>query len=466
MVRAKFWHYILLGAFIFGITPFSLSKTPKLVTEDVDDEEEPTISSKPQDPATTSQLPQTQKNIQAPVPVQSQAANQPQIQTQSQTSTATQSIAAVATPAVIPQSTQTQNIQTAASQTSIQPQTSAAQSVTAAAPGPAILQPQQATPAMAKAPPAKAIPKKKPTPKPAKKPSAKPAPTKKVIAATAVKPSTHPEAAAKPAAPAKTPEIVQPIIVKPAPFIPKVEAPKPQVYIPTIEEKNIEADRAFIQWKVKDPFSGLSYELRQALLNPDAITFLVDKAQMPFDRVLAEAELTHIIDSITNNFIIVFGKNRNIDKKELHVLLREVIRPEHVFQVTKEKPTFLLDKLYNKFMRRLKEYITPVGTTLQEWALRFLTSESIFVALPIIEAVDVNGKSFNQLTPNEKTNELQPAINIVAQRFLSNFWPVREKFNVVVPDRIDEAIKYKIEKFLREKFISNLEVEFSPGSLF
>ena len=50
-------------------------------------------------------------------------------------------------------------------------------------------------------------------------------------------------------------------------------------------------------------------------------------------------------------------------------------------------------------MKSLSGHTTPVNTTLQEWALRFLTSESMLIALPFIEAVDKDGRSFNQLTP-------------------------------------------------------------------
>ena len=228
--------------------------------------------------------------------------------------------------------------------------------------------------------------------------------------------------------------------------------------MPTIEEKNKEADTAFIEWKLKDPYSGLSPALRE-VLTPDAIRYIVDESQMPFNQVLDEDELHQKIVTVTGDFTKTFDPEGTLklNKRELYSLVREIIKPEHVFQMRK-RTTYLPDRVYNSFLKVLKEYITPLDTTLEEWALRFLTSESIFVALPVIQAVDVNGKSFNQLTANEKSRELQPAIEVVAQRFLTNLRPVQEKFGIVLPGgRFDEAIKAKIGTFLQEKFISSLD---------
>ncbi len=228
-------------------------------------------------------------------------------------------------------------------------------------------------------------------------------------------------------------------------------------YVPTLEEKNKEADRAFIEWKISDPYSGLSLKLRQAL-TPDAIGYIVEEAEVPFTGVLNEDELEQHVATVTDNFIKTFDPEgrRELNRRELFALLKEVVEPQHVFQM-KRKPTYFLDKLYNSFLKVLQEHITPINTTLQEWALRFLTADSILVALPIIEAVDVDGKSFSQLTPQEKKLELQRAVDLITQRFLTNLAPVQEKFSIQVPGRMDEAIKYKITKFLQEKFISILD---------
>ncbi len=306
-----------------------------------------------------------------------------------------------------------------------------------------------------------AIPSAKPEPKKPSMAGKAPAPKVSGAAVTPVKAAVvkKAEVSGAPVVPGAFPQAEkvqmpeQPAIEKSkeAPTFMKLE------HVPTIEEKNKEAEKAFIEWKVSDSYSGLSSQLREAL-TPDAIAYIVEEAEVPFTGVLNEDELEQHVAKVTDNFIKTFdpeGKGK-LNRRELFALLKEVVEPQHVFQM-KLKPTYFLDKLYNSFLKVLQKHITPINTTLQEWALRFLTADSILVALPIIEAVDVDGKSFSQLTPQEKKRELQRAVNLVAQRFLTNLAAVQEKSGIAMPGRMDEALKYKIAKFLHEKFISIMD---------
>ena len=292
----------------------------------------------------------------------------------------------------------------------------------------------------------------KPVVQPAVKASKAPTTTVKQAATAVVsaqKPAEKPQPAVKPAEKKKE---EKPLVVK----VPEI-APLKVARVPTIEEKNIQADRAYVRSIVSDRYSKVSPNLK-TVLTPAAINFIVKEAQMPFKKVLDARELDKKIHQVTVKFLKKFDpeNKKNINKRELYVVLRNIIKPEHVFQIAPQSQ-YLPDKIYNQFLETLDEYITPVNTTLQEWALRFLTSESILVALPVIKALEVDGKSFNQLTPIEKKRALQPVIAIVTERFLRNFSPVQKKFQIQVPGRIDEAIKYKVSKFLSEKFISSLD---------
>nr|MBA2306693.1 hypothetical protein [Candidatus Dependentiae bacterium] len=142
-----------------------------------------------------------------------------------------------------------------------------------------------------------------------------------------------------------------------------------------------------------------------------------------------------------------------VSKRELKNLITELIKPEYVFESNTRSP-YRLDKLYNEMMDTLAERPTPAGTTLKEWALRFLIAESVIIALGALERVTLNNKTFTQLTPRDKEKILEPVVDIVANRFISNLETVKYQYKLMLPDRIDDAIKYKVRLFLGEKFIT------------
>lgn len=224
----------------------------------------------------------------------------------------------------------------------------------------------------------------------------------------------------------------------------------------TIEEKNKEADTAFLQWKKRTPHPEFSAHLRN-LLTSEGIKYIVDESQMPFSKVLSDAELKSKVDEVATGFVKKFAKQGTQDKDlpELRKLIVEVIQPESVFQVPVDTLAPELESAYDTLITHLKMHKTPVNTTLQEWALRFLTSEAMLVALPFIDKAEFEGKSFNELSSEIKEGILRQTTTIVSQRFLNNLKPVQQKFKFILPRRIDEAIEGKILQFLRHKFAAN-----------
>lgn len=236
-----------------------------------------------------------------------------------------------------------------------------------------------------------------------------------------------------------------------------VSAQEKKTYVSLLENSNKEAHKRFLQWKVRDPHSSLSPNLRKSLTDK-AIQYLVDNSYLSLQNPLSEEAIEDKVQRVAAAFIKKYdpqGKKK-IQKRELAELIREVIQPEWTFWVSEYSP-YPMDRTYLTFMTMLEEQLTPVDTTLKDWALRFLTSESIIMALPIIQAVDIQGKSFDQLTPDGKKHALQPAIDIITSRFLSNLRAIREKYNLPVSGLLDEAIKHKITHFLYDTFISTLE---------
>ena len=176
---------------------------------------------------------------------------------------------------------------------------------------------------------------------------------------------------------------------------------------------------------------------------------------MPFSATISEDQINSKVISVTEQFLKKFNPTGKVkvNRQELQALVKEVIAPEYVF-LDNKVTTNELDRSYNELLGILRVHKTRVGTTLEEWALRFLTSESIMVALPIIERLEMGGKVFNEMTPNEKKQALQPVVDVVALRFINNLRPVRDKFRFILPLHSDAAIKHKVSKFLNEKFLA------------
>ncbi|MBA3752433.1 hypothetical protein H0X06_06650 [Candidatus Dependentiae bacterium] len=229
---------------------------------------------------------------------------------------------------------------------------------------------------------------------------------------------------------------------------------QPQVAVETIEARNKVADRAFLEWRVRSPHSSISAALRE-LLTPDLSSYLIQESALSFGTYISPKQLNEKAVSVMNNFLKKIGPDaaKKVKKGELRKLINELIKPEYVFELD-EQSTYRLDRIYNEMLERLAERRTPVGTTLKEWALRFLVAESVIIALSVVERIEIGNKQFNLLTPRDQEKALEAAVGLVANRFITNLETVRKTYQVVLPDRIDDAIRYKIRLFLSEKFVA------------
>ncbi len=220
----------------------------------------------------------------------------------------------------------------------------------------------------------------------------------------------------------------------------------------TLEEENKRADRAFLEWKLTD--TNVLPALKKTL-TPSYMSFLIDESSLPFGVHPSQKLINERVAAVTESFLKKIGPEaaKKIPKWQLKNLVTEIIRPEYVFE-NDISSRYRLDALYNDMMDTLAERPTPAGTTLKQWALRFLIAESVIIALSALERLTLNNKKFVELTPRNQEKVLEPVVDLVANRFISNLDTVRHQYQLVLPERIDDAIKYKVRLFLREKFIT------------
>lgn len=223
--------------------------------------------------------------------------------------------------------------------------------------------------------------------------------------------------------------------------------------IETLEEENKQADKAFLEWKLEDP-QALDPAIKK-VLTPSYSDFLVNQASLPFGVHPGQKKIDARVASVVEDFVQKIGPDaaKKIPLWELKTLVTELIKPEYIFEQDRNT-RYRLDKLYNEMMETLAQRRTPAGTTLKEWALRFLIAESVIIALSALKRVTLNHKKFTQLTPRDQETLLEPVVNLVANRFIRNLEAVKDQYKLLLPDRIDDAIKYKIRLFLQAKFIS------------
>lgn len=220
------------------------------------------------------------------------------------------------------------------------------------------------------------------------------------------------------------------------------------------ERQSKQAHTAYLQWKINDPHTTLDPHIIKILTKP-AQQFLINNTVLSFAHPLSEQSLDDKVQNVVKTFLKKFdpqGKKK-VNPREMTTLVSELVKPEWIFWVP-ESSLYPSERTYIDFMNMLNEELTPVTTTLKVWALRFLTSESLLIALPIVQSVSVEGKSFNQLTTVEQKKALIPAIDIVTERFLSNMRALRQKYNLPFSGLVDEAIKEKITRFLHYKFVA------------
>lgn len=225
------------------------------------------------------------------------------------------------------------------------------------------------------------------------------------------------------------------------------------VSMSTLEEENKKADKAFLEWKLSS-FKTLSPTIRNSL-NSSNQNFLINQSSMPFGKHPSQKQLDAKVSAVLQDFLKQIGPEaaQKIDKRQLKAIIAELIKPEFVFESTTQSSS-RLDKIYNALMQTLSQRLTPVGTTLKQWALRFLVAQSVFIALEAIERISFQGKSFAQLTPKGQEQLLEPVVTLITDRFMKNLETVKHQYQLVLPDRIDDAIEYKVRLFLSEKFIT------------
>ena len=155
------------------------------------------------------------------------------------------------------------------------------------------------------------------------------------------------------------------------------------------------------------------------------------------------------MQEVSKSFVEKYPGNINIHT--LETILKQVIMPEYAFQQNPQAQD-AIDKSYNQLLKTLSGYRTKPGTWLDIWALRYLTSESQFVALSIIERESHNGRFFNQLQAPEQLKILESAAEVVTRQFMSNLGPTRKRYGFTVPPFANMAVKKRVSLFLREKF--------------
>ena len=177
---------------------------------------------------------------------------------------------------------------------------------------------KKAEPKAAKKTPEPVVPE---VPVTAPKPVAeKAAPTIAAPKPPAVTPTVPAVTPAVPAAAAPAKPVTKPVEPeKKAPEEPKKAEVKPQptgpaAFVVSVEDKNKEADTAYLEWLRGDPSSFLSPALRK-VLNDKAITYLVDESRLPFNKYWDENVLNQKIQLVMQEFMKKFGPR--VNKREL-----------------------------------------------------------------------------------------------------------------------------------------------------
>ncbi len=220
---------------------------------------------------------------------------------------------------------------------------------------------------------------------------------------------------------------------------------------PKVKE-HVLANRAFLDWKVHAENSPVSPALK-TLLTPDAIAYVVDECVKAFSRPLSEDEIKQKRDEIVSSFLAKYNpQHLTIDSQELSDLLLKIGLPKLIFLPNPDSKN-PFEESYADLINRLDNFATPGGSTLGKWALHYLRSESILVALNIIEHTTFEGLNFNLLYPNQQKEVLEPVITIVTTRFLGNLREAQKKYKFELPFGYEEAVKSKIRSFLDQKFV-------------
>lgn len=235
-------------------------------------------------------------------------------------------------------------------------------------------------------------------------------------------------------------------------FAPFIQGFKKAPYI-SLAEKNKQADRAFLDWLIDTPGSHVSPEL-QAFLNHDRREFIINETQLPFTEYLSKEQLKEKVKEIRKTLEEGYAAKPMPwpIKRALQKHIMEVLAPEYVFQKDSQQSFDLLDKNYNELLETLSQYATPEKTSLYEWALSFLTSESQYIALAVLRRETIRGKSYNELSDVEQMHLLALAAEIITRRFMNRLQAAQQKYHFKEPPFVEMAVKKRINQFLFEKF--------------
>ena len=218
----------------------------------------------------------------------------------------------------------------------------------------------------------------------------------------------------------------------------------------SLDDRNKQADTAFLYWQIYSPQSPIEPSLRKNV-TPELITFIVNESKLPLDRYIPKSLLQKKAQGVAGKTLSVFfPDNPPFKKRDLEQLVSLVILPEYELQIDGSSEA---DESYNRLLRLLGQYKTPAGTRLSVWALKFLTSEAQFVALEIIQGDSYKGVYFNDLSIRDKQLLLETVAEVVTRRFMENLLPVQKKLTFEMPLHLRNAIKRRLITFLHEKFL-------------
>lgn len=204
----------------------------------------------------------------------------------------------------------------------------------------------------------------------------------------------------------------------------------------SLEHKNIEADKALLNWKLNSEGSNIPDFIKNILRSPEKVEYLLKESHKSFDQKMSPEERKRNIGNVVNNFGANFklGEISGQNKEELTKLIEKLIMPElNIFLFPDSDKD---QEAYDKFLNLLAKYKTPVGTTLRQWGLRFLTSESIIIAVPLIQ----KGLDIDQIS------------SLVIEQFINNLSALENKYSFKAPENVSRVLQNKITKFLTEKF--------------
>jgi len=217
------------------------------------------------------------------------------------------------------------------------------------------------------------------------------------------------------------------------------------------EEKNRQADHAFLTWAIDTRGSSLAPEVR-ALLTKEAREFIIQEAQQTCAESLGKEELKERVRDLRHEFERRYMKAKMQWplRRQLQKLITDVVVPEYVFQ--KRESFDPLDERYNDLLNELSRYASPEKTSLRDWALGFLMSESQFIALSVLKRETVGGKLYNDLSDLEQKHLLALAGEVITRRFMSNLQAIQRKYLFGIPPLTEMAVKKRVNQFLFEKF--------------